>query len=82
MYINYNTGYGFEEVKGTLEEVKEIAKKGLAYTQKSCDIYDKIDTDERPIACWTWNGIKADDDAKENEIVDFGDFGYYSWIEY
>lgn len=74
--INFNTGAGNIEVKGTIGKAIEEANKGLAYTQRSVTI-EKIDG--KTVACLPWYGTEPE----EYEIVteQFGSYGYYGeWV--
>lgn len=76
-YIDYGTGAGNEWVEGSLEEAMEQADKGAAYTQTSYGIQDE---NGEEIASRRWWGVAFDPKATEeteDEIIDFGKFGYY-----
>lgn len=80
-YVNYGTGAGNEWVEGTLDEVMAIADNGATYTQADIKIMDENDN---LIAIRRWWGVKFDpeeSDCSEDEIISFGDFGYYdAWL--
>lgn len=73
-YINYNTGAG-NEWADTLDEAKEIADNGAAYTQKDIVIEDE---DGNEITRRPWWGVQYDEDeGDEINPICFGNFGYF-----
>lgn len=81
-YIDYNTGAGNQEFVGTLTEAKAEADEGAAYTQKDISIYDaeSRDANKEPITKRYWYGTEAYED--EENIISFGDFGFYAdWTD-
>jgi hypothetical protein len=72
-YIDYGTGAGNEWVTGTLEDAKKVAAEGVSYTQTDAVILE----DGEEVARLFWTGGLPDDDI--DEVVRFGDFGFYSW---
>ena len=77
-YINYHTGAGNFEFEGTLEDAKKEADKSIAYTQQ--DITIEMNGEE--IARRDWYGVAATEEDKQEDIVEYGSFGFYSeWID-
>lgn len=78
-YINYGTGAGNEWVEGTLEEAKQIADRGISYTECSVSIYDE----NMEFVCkrkW-WGCLTGIEEC--TDPIDFGSFGFYDdWGEY
>lgn len=72
--IDYNTGAGNVEGIATLEEAKELAVDGMAYTQENVDIMDE-ETGE-VVTRSQWIGVKKEEDNEA--LATFGDYGYYS----
>lgn len=81
--VSFGTGAGDKCVFGTLDEAKEIADYGAAYTQVGYEIYDwKM----KLVAYRNWRGVPFDpdlyEDGEEADVIQFGDFGYYDeWTE-
>ncbi|MCY7574254.1 hypothetical protein [Bacillus pumilus] len=69
--INYHTGVS-EEVEGNLEEAKEIAKKGMSYTQEKVTI-ETMDGDV--LATSYWYGVEPEED--DSVLEQFGSYGFY-----
>ena len=77
-YINYGTGAGNFEVEGTLEDAKIEADKSIAYTQ--CSV--AIEKDGETVSQRRWIGCEATDDDREEDIIEYGSFGFYTeWID-
>lgn len=75
-FINYSTGAGNEEYKGTLEGAMEKAEEGLAYTQESIGINNE---DGDQVAYLPWYGMQPSDD--DVVTCQFGSFGFYGeWV--
>jgi len=72
-YIDYCTGAGNEYVNGNLDEAKEAADNGAAYTQQPIVIKDEAGNEvtRRP-----WWGCLSGIEEEEN-VIQFGDFGFY-----
>lgn len=67
--INYNTGI-FEEVEADdLNEVKEIAREGMRYTQQSITIETE---DGEVITTARWFGVKPFSDDEVLEMIGGG----------
>ena len=83
-FIDYNTGVGNEWVVGPLEYAKERADAGIRYTQQDVVIYD---VDDNEVVRRDWIPVDYDtqdneDKDAEDEIVSYGDFGYYgAWSD-
>lgn len=81
-YINYHTGAGDEWIEGTLDEAKEAADDGAAYTQQDITIEDE----NGDAVCFRpWWGTEYDPDAtedREDEVIQFGSFGHYGEWQY
>lgn len=74
--INYGTGVKEEVEVNDLEEVKEIADEGSAYTQKD---YWIEDVKGNELARRRWWGVAFDENECEDEDpIRFGSYGYYS----
>ncbi len=81
--IDYNTGAG-NNFADSIEDAKQKADEGAAYTQKDIVIYEgKSNT---PTSEWkeilrrNWWGVPFDPEETEEtkeEIIQFGSFGYY-----
>lgn len=72
-YINYHTGAGNFSFEGSLEEAKEEARKGIAYTQAEVTIEDE-ETGEI-ISESRWYGVEPSED---DEILEqYDKFGFY-----
>ena len=81
LYIEYHTGAG-DETANTLEKAMQIADAGACYTQSKITIADE---NGNILAERIWYGCKASQDEIDDfdEIIDFGDFGYYGpWVIY
>lgn len=84
-YIDFNTGAGNEYAE-TLEDAKEIADDGAAYTQQNITIHPvingKVDFDST-VTMRCWYGVAYDENkAYEENPICFGDFGYYAdWTD-
>lgn len=82
-YLNFNTGYGYEEFEGTLEEAMREADDYASYTQESIDIYDE---NYNLVASRSWCGVDFDNDrdlyeSDEPDVIVFGSYGYYDeWL--
>lgn len=80
--INYKNGI-IETVEGTLEQVKKVADENASYTQN--DIAIENEKGEQ-VAIRKWWGVAYDpeeDEATEDEFINYGDFGYYgAWLEF
>lgn len=77
-FVNYGTGAGNEWVSGTLEDAKNIAEGGAAYTQTDIRIQSENGED---VAVLNWYGVVPSDD--DIVTVRFGDYGFYGdWYEY
>ena len=76
-FIKYHTGAGDEWIEGTLQEAMKTADELAAYTQQSISIEDEAGNE---VARRPWWGVKYDpdvDEAAEDEVIQFGDYGYY-----
>lgn len=75
--INYHTGITEEVEVNDLNEAKEIAKEGIAYTQEKVTIET---LDGEVITTSYWHSVQPEEDA---EILEqFGDYGFYQmWID-
>lgn len=78
LYVNYHTGSG-DETAETLAEAMAIADDGACYTQQKITIEDEAGN---TVACRYWYGVQADpEEIEDDEIIDFGSFGYYGpWV--
>lgn len=77
-YINGHTGAGNFEFEGTLEDAKKEADKSIAYTQQ--DISIEMNGEE--IARRKWYGCEATSEDREEDIIEYGSFGFYTeWID-
>ena len=73
--VDFNTGSG-NEYTDTLEQAKELAERGLAYTQESVTIY----CDDEEVAKLPWWGVQPEEDDVITES--FGSYGFYGeWID-
>lgn len=74
--IDYNTGVT-EDVAGTLEEAMAVADDGAAYTQQPITITDEAGNTvaRRPWCGLAYNPAEVED--SEDEIIGFGNYGYY-----
>lgn len=76
-YINHHTGAGNEYIDGTLADAMQAADAGASYTQEPITIHDDTGAE---VARRQWWGVKYDpdeDDAPEDDIIGYGDYGYY-----
>lgn len=75
-FINYHTGAGDVTFDGTEEQAKAKADEGISYTQQDVT----IESDEgRYIR--RWYGSTASDEDEINDIIKFGDSGFYDeWL--
>jgi len=71
--INYNTGAGDQTVEvDSLDEAKEIAKEGIAYTQQDVTI---TEMDGIELSRARWYGIEP---AEDEDILEAFGGGYYA----
>ena len=78
--INYHTGAGNQTITGTLENARQIADQGAAYTGKNITIEDEtgVTVALRP---W-WPVPYSPDEGEQESPICFGDSGYYGdWQE-
>lgn len=73
-YINYNTIDEYELDADTLEEAKAEADEGAAYTQRSIEITDEHG---EVLARREWWGVEASEEDEEDDIIEFGSYGFY-----
>jgi len=75
--VRYGTGTGDISGIKSVEEAKELADNGAAYTQ--CSIV--IEDDEGVEVCRrAWCGVRYDPDNLDTQCedrIDYGDLGYY-----
>lgn len=77
-FINYGTGAGNFEIEGTLADAKRAADEVIMYTQRNVT----IEKDEETVSQRTWYGCEATVEDREEDIIDYGTFGFYSeWID-
>lgn len=69
--IDYNTGVR-NDFEGTLEEAKDAAEHGMAYTQEHVDILE----DGVLVSRARWYGYAPDED-EEDVLMRFGEHGFY-----
>lgn len=75
--IDYHTGAG-NEYANTLEEAMEIADSGASYTGQDITISD---SEGNEILRRIWWGVPYDEESPEENIIKFGQSGYYSdWV--
>jgi hypothetical protein len=73
--INYHTGAGNEEVEVyDLDEAKELAKEGIAYTQEKVTIET---LEGEVITTARWYGVKPQED--DSVLVEVGGGFYQAW---
>ena len=79
--VDYNTGVGYKEVIGNLNDAMRIADDNAGFTQQHIDI---LDNEGEIVAHRNWNGIAYDNaDVEEEDPIEFGSSGYYSdWVEF
>lgn len=76
--IDFGTGAGNFEVRGTLAEAKRQADAEICYTQQPVKICDQ---DGKEVSTRHWYGCYADDDEFENPIY-VGNGVYDDWYDY
>ena len=80
--VRFGTGAGDETGIETVEEAKEIADAGSAYT--GCSIVIE-DDDGNEICCRPWSPVQYDHNNPDTyceDRIDFGSFGYYAdWTD-
>lgn len=78
-YIDFGTGAGNFEIKGTLEDAMKAAEKELAYTQLPVNIYKKGRIGSgMPDARLPWYGVEPEED--DIVTANFG-YGFYGeWV--
>jgi hypothetical protein len=75
-HVTYHTGAGDFDA-GDLEEAKVAADEGATYTEQPIEILDNAGN---VVARRSWWGVAYDPETTDepDEIIQFGDFGYYS----
>lgn len=73
--IDFQTGI-VKECDGTLDQAMEMADAMMTYTHQNILIFDENDVE---VARRNWYDVAYDPEIEdENEIVQFGNKGYYS----
>lgn len=79
-------GYGTrpdEELYQTLDAAMEEADECAAYTQQTITILELDGDSEKPAAERRWYGVAPEKDKLEEDIIAFGDFGFFDeWYIY
>jgi hypothetical protein len=68
--INYHTGVTNEVAVSDLDEAKQIAKTGIAYTQEDIS----IEKDGETVTASTWYGVQP---GEEDQVLEMLGGGFY-----
>lgn len=74
--INYHTGVKNEVTANDLEDVKQIALEGIAYTQENVSIED---TEGNVLTVARWYSVEPEED--DQILTQIGNYGFYQLWE-
>lgn len=77
--IKWYTGAPDDKFEGTLDECKRWVDDVISYTQEAVAIClpREFGIDDEVVCYRSWVRVAPDEEAKQRDIISYGDFGYY-----